>query len=258
MLRKRFEGQSAVDVQAKIRPPQTQRQTALGCQKEAQPDEEKRHHKEGRLLGFAVGSRRGTAGQPSVEQEDLMEHAKKLMLVDPANFDVRNVKRHYTFLDQSISDVLDRRDVDARTKLQLYQAAVNKFLLNKQNVENELKGPVKVELSEPSGHAAVGEAASSVAAAQTPQRNPSAVAQELEADEEDIKPLSSSSETTKPSRRKGIVKSSASIKKGVFLKTVRKSNVGKERVGRSSLPPPPRRSSRKAQEKNVLPWLFYR
>ena len=68
-----------------------------------------------------------------------MEHARKLMLVDPANFDVRNVKRHYTLLDQSISDVLDRRDVDARTKLQLYQAAVNKFLLNKQNVENERK-----------------------------------------------------------------------------------------------------------------------
>ena len=179
------------------------------------------------------------------------------MLVDPANFDVRNVKRHYTLLDQSISDVLDRRDVDARTKLQLYQAAVNKFLLNKQNVENELKGPVKVELSEPSGHAAVGEAASSITAAQTPQQNPSAVVQELEADEEDIKPLSFS-ETAKPSRRKGKAKSSASIKKGVFRKTVRKSNVGKERVGRSSLPPPPRRSSRKAQENNVLPWLFYR
>ena len=122
-----------------------------------------------------------------------------------------------------------------------------------ENVENELKGPVKVELSEPSGHAAVGEAASSVAAAQTPQQNPSAVAQELEADEEDIKPLSSSSETTKSSRRKGKAKSSALIEKGVFRKTVRKSNVGKESVGQSSLPPPSRRSLRKAQEKNVLP-----
>ena len=108
MLRKRFEEKSAVGVQAKIRPPQTQKQTAFVCQKEVQPDEEKRNHTEGRLLGFAVGSRRGTAGQPSVEQEDLMEHARKLMLVDPANFDVRNIKRHYTLLDQSISDVLDR------------------------------------------------------------------------------------------------------------------------------------------------------
>lgn len=183
-----------------------------------------------------------------------MEHARKLMLVDPANLDVRNVKRHYTLLDQSISDVLDRRDVDVRTKLQLYQAAVNKFLLNKQNVENELKGPLKFELSEPTGHATE-EVASSTATVQTPQQKPTVVAEQIQADEENIKPLSVS-ETTKPSLRKRKGKST-SIKKGV-RKTIGKQKpaVGTERETRSSLPP--RRSSRKSQEKNILPWLFYR
>ena len=47
-----------------------QRQTAFGCQKEVQPNEEKRNPTEGRFLRFAVGSRRGTAGQPSVEQKN--------------------------------------------------------------------------------------------------------------------------------------------------------------------------------------------
>ena len=78
-----------------------------------------------------------------------MEHAKKLVLVDPTNIDVRNVKRHYGLLDQSISDVLNRRNIDERTKLQQYQAAVNKFLLNRQTVEHELKEPSKPIFSEP-------------------------------------------------------------------------------------------------------------
>ena len=257
MLRKRPEGQSAVDAQTKVPPLQTQRRTEVGRQQETRPEKEDRNHTEGRLLGFAVGSRRGLAGQFSVEQEELMEHARKLMLVDPNNFDVRNVKRHYTRLDQSISDVLDRRDIDERTKLQLYQAAVNKFLLNKQNVESELKEPLKVELSEPFGRAAVEEAASSVATVQTPPLKPTTdVAEEKEANKEDVKPLSSS-ETAKPSLRKRKTKS-ASFKKGV-RKTVGKpkSTAGKDRDRQASLPPQ-RRSSRKQQEKAVLPWLFYR
>ena len=75
-----------------------------------------------------------------------MEHVK-LVLVDPTNIDVRNIKRYYGLLDQSISDVLNRRDIDERTNLQLYQAVVNKFLLNRQTVENELKEPIKVNFS---------------------------------------------------------------------------------------------------------------
>ena len=67
----------------------------------------------------------------------------------PDQFDVRNVKRHYGLLDQSISDELNRRDIDERTKLQLYQANVSKFLLKRQTVENELKEPVKVNPLEP-------------------------------------------------------------------------------------------------------------
>ncbi len=76
-----------------------------------------------------------------------MEHAKKLMLVDPA--DVRNIKRHYSLLDQNISDVLSREDVDDRAKLRLYQSALNKFLINRQSVENELNAPLKVNVTAP-------------------------------------------------------------------------------------------------------------
>jgi hypothetical protein len=75
-----------------------------------------------------------------------MEHAKKWMLVDPS-VDLRNVKRHYGALDQNISNVLNRQDVDDREKLRLYQTALNKFLNNRQSVESELNKPVEVELS---------------------------------------------------------------------------------------------------------------
>ena len=79
-----------------------------------------------------------------------MEHAKKLMLVNPANFDLRNVKRRYSELDQNISDVLDRQDVDDYDKSKLYQSALSKFLANRQVVENELNEPLKVSVAEPS------------------------------------------------------------------------------------------------------------
>jgi hypothetical protein len=48
--------------------------------------------------------------------------AKKMMLVD-ANFgssDLRSAKRHYTALDQNISDVLDRTDLSDFDKLKFY------------------------------------------------------------------------------------------------------------------------------------------
>lgn len=75
------------------------------------------------------------------------EHMKKMMLVDAANFasDLRNVKRHYGVLDQNISDVLNREDIDEREKLKLYQVALSKFLVNRQAVESALGEPVKVE-----------------------------------------------------------------------------------------------------------------
>jgi len=66
-----------------------------------------------------------------------MEHAKKWMLVDPS-IDARHAKRHYSALDQNISNVLHRQDVDDREKLRLYQIALSKFLANRHSVESEL------------------------------------------------------------------------------------------------------------------------
>ncbi len=78
-----------------------------------------------------------------------MEHAKKLMLVDPTNLDVRHVKRHYGLLDENISNVLDREDVDDYLKVRLYQNALNKFLANRQVIENDLNKPLKVAVETP-------------------------------------------------------------------------------------------------------------
>jgi hypothetical protein len=63
-----------------------------------------------------------------------MENVKKMMLID-SNFatgDFRNVKRHYSLLDQNISDVLNRQDIDDHGKLILYRNALTKFLINRQ------------------------------------------------------------------------------------------------------------------------------
>jgi len=73
----------------------------------------------------------------------MMEHAKKWLLVDPS-LDARHTKRHYSALDQNISDVLNRQDVDDREKLRLYQVALGKFLANRQSVESELNELAKV------------------------------------------------------------------------------------------------------------------
>ena len=75
-----------------------------------------------------------------------MEHAKKMMLID-ASTDLRNVKMHHTALDQSISDVLNRGDVDDYVKIKLYQDALNKFLISRENVEEEFKSPLKVQVT---------------------------------------------------------------------------------------------------------------
>ncbi len=74
-----------------------------------------------------------------------MEHTKKMTLVD-SNFviDPRNIKRHYSSLDQSVVDVLDRQDIDDYGKLILYRIALNKFLVNKKALESELEEPLKV------------------------------------------------------------------------------------------------------------------
>jgi hypothetical protein len=72
-----------------------------------------------------------------------MEHAKKMMLIDSHDF--RNAKRHHLAIDQDISDVLNRQGLDDAEKLRLYQQTLNKFLLSRQNIENELNKPIKVE-----------------------------------------------------------------------------------------------------------------
>lgn len=76
-----------------------------------------------------------------------------MLLVDPNYFshgnDFRNIKRHHSLLDQSISDVLNREDVNDYDKLKLYQNALGKFLVNRQNVEFELDKPIKVQTEEP-------------------------------------------------------------------------------------------------------------
>ena len=75
-----------------------------------------------------------------------MEHAKKMMLVD-TNFDIGNIKRRHTLLDQNISEVLDRQDIDDREKIKLYQQTLNKYLVNRKLIENELNRPLKVEVA---------------------------------------------------------------------------------------------------------------
>ena len=71
-----------------------------------------------------------------------MEHARKMLLVDPGDF--RNIRQHHSLLDKSISDVLSRRDVGDEEKLSLYQQALNKFLVNRRVIERELEEPLKV------------------------------------------------------------------------------------------------------------------
>jgi hypothetical protein len=76
-----------------------------------------------------------------------MEHARKLMLID-SNFDTRNVKKRYSQLDKSISEVLESDEsVDEREKVRRYQQALNRFLLNRESVERELEQPAKVEVT---------------------------------------------------------------------------------------------------------------
>ena len=76
-----------------------------------------------------------------------MEHAKKMTLVD-SNFavDPRNIKRHYSSLDQIVVDILNRQDIDDYEKLILYRIALNKFLVNKKNLEADLDEPLKIQL----------------------------------------------------------------------------------------------------------------
>jgi hypothetical protein len=73
--------------------------------------------------------------------------AKKMMLVDASQLDVRNTAKHYTLLDQNISDILERRDINDADKLRLYQSALNRFLLNRQKIEGEVNESVKASTS---------------------------------------------------------------------------------------------------------------
>lgn len=69
------------------------------------------------------------------------------MLID-SNFDTRNVKKRYSQLDKSISEVLESDEsVDEREKVRRYQQALNRFLLNRETVERELDRPAKVEVT---------------------------------------------------------------------------------------------------------------
>ena len=77
-----------------------------------------------------------------------------MMLVD-ANFDLGNIKRRHTLLDQSISEVLDRQNLDDREKIKLYQHTLNKYLVNRKLIENELNLPLKVEVSGNNSESAV-------------------------------------------------------------------------------------------------------
>lgn len=68
------------------------------------------------------------------------------MLVD-SNFmpDTRNVKKRYSELDESISDVLHRDDLNEYDKAVLYRRALSRYLVNKQTLEHEFDRPVKVQ-----------------------------------------------------------------------------------------------------------------
>ncbi len=66
-----------------------------------------------------------------------MKQAKKMMLVDfDQGIDLRNTKRQYSLLDQNISDVLNQQIVEDHEKAQIYQTALNKFLINRQSSKN--------------------------------------------------------------------------------------------------------------------------
>ena len=109
MLRKLVERKRGVDVEANFRSLQTQGKTAIGCKKENQFEKEERNNTEGRFFRFLADARHCIFRQSAARwQQELMEHTNKLVLVDPTNIDVRNVKRHYGLLDQNISDVLNR------------------------------------------------------------------------------------------------------------------------------------------------------
>ena len=79
-----------------------------------------------------------------------MKHAKKIALAD-SNFavDPRNIKRHYSSLDQSVVGILNRQGIDDYEKVILYRIALNKFLINKKNLEADLGEPLKVQLNTP-------------------------------------------------------------------------------------------------------------
>ena len=68
-----------------------------------------------------------------------MEHAKKMMLID-ANFDLGNIKRRHTLLDQSISKVLYRQDLDDQEKIKLYQQTLKKYLVNRKRIKLAVEG----------------------------------------------------------------------------------------------------------------------
>ena len=72
------------------------------------------------------------------------------MLIDPSNFDLRNVKHHLSELDQNTNDVLNRQDVDDNAKSKLYWSALDKYLVNRQDVDNELNESLKISVTEPS------------------------------------------------------------------------------------------------------------
>ena len=76
-----------------------------------------------------------------------MKHAKKMTLVD-SNFviDPRNIKKHYSSLDQGVADVLNRQDIDHYGKLVFYRIALNKFLINTKSLEFDLDKPLKVTI----------------------------------------------------------------------------------------------------------------
>ena len=70
-----------------------------------------------------------------------------MRLVD-SNFviDPRNIKKHYSSLDQSVADVLDRQDIGDYGELVFYQIVLNKFLIIKKSLESDLDEPLKVTI----------------------------------------------------------------------------------------------------------------
>ena len=70
--------------------------------------------------------------------------------VDSNYPDLRNVKKHYSNLDRSVREVLERRDLKDDEKLTLHYLALHKFLINRRAVETELKEkPLKICLVAP-------------------------------------------------------------------------------------------------------------